>query len=864
MIDLIPFDRILIYFSEYIETEFNLFDRLVLMATTGPPNSSAAAICGFDIGSENCYIGVARAGGIEILLNEYSQRSTPSYVGFGQNQRELGVSAKLKHLMNLSNTCFSPNRIIGKQAKELNEEFPFQLEPTSNGEIAVRVWHNGEEQTFTAVQVMAMLLTKLKQISNGSVDCVLNCPNYFTDSQRRALMDASVIAGLNPIRIIPDTTAIALYFGFYRTAPSANDITIAAFVDCGHSSTQCSVVMYNHKENQMKVLSIEYEVNCGGKHFDEILANHFIAEQNLKLNKRSRFRLIAECEKIKKQMSANSNELPINVECLYDEKDFTGRIDRTLFEQLSQPLLAKMNDIFVRAFNSANDKFNTESGGKLGEFRVDVCEVVGGTSRIPAIKRMVKSAFGVEVTTTLNADEAVSRGCALMCATLSPTFKVARQLQIIDYAPFQIDFKYWHQSNESDVKTLRALFPRGHQLPFTKQVSVNCQSLPLVIGFDYVNESNQTVPIGEFKIYSQQNIQISKNQLKLRIRLDPNGLVVIHSVTVVVEGSHSPKKNANEGQVEDIEMNNEQNSSQAMETEETNAENNENSNHKDSGDAKNEDKKSKKPKSVAIELQVEPLWIRGKMSDNDIQKYREIESNLILADKNWKEKTDAKNALEEYIYEWRDKLEGGGYDPFIETKDKEVFLSQLQNGEQWLYEQEDNEVVHSKSVYEERLKQMKDNFSNDILYRKREFETRPLLLEDLGKCLQQSRKIVETGVEEEKESISKLQAEIDAKQNWLDQSFAAFNALKTTSNPSITCDQIRQQIDSITSSVRLITNERNRRNEEKRRQAEAKNKQTTPPPPPASENNSKSGQPDGPQINDSPQMEVDDEIAPTI
>ena len=258
------------------------------MASTGPPTAAVSAICGLDIGSENCYIAVARAGGIEILLNEYSQRSTPSYVGFGPNQRELGVSAKLKHLMNISNTCFAPNRIIGKQANELSEEFPFQLEPTSNGDIAVRVWHNGEEQTFTSVQVRAMLLTKLKQITSGSVDCV-NCPNYFTDPQRRSLMDAAVIAGLNPIRIIPDMTAIALYYGFYRTAPSSQDVTIAAFVDCGHSSTQCSVVVYNHKENQMKVISVEYEMNCGGKHFDEVLANHFISEQNLKLNKRRAF-----------------------------------------------------------------------------------------------------------------------------------------------------------------------------------------------------------------------------------------------------------------------------------------------------------------------------------------------------------------------------------------------------------------------------------------------------------------------------------------------------------------------------------------------------------------------------------------------
>lgn len=855
----------------YILTESvdncSLFDRILMATSVPPPLSASSAICGFDIGSENCYIAVARAGGIEILLNEYSQRSTPAYIAFGETNRELGVSAKQKQMMNLSNTCFAPNRIIGKQMKELTEEFAFRAEPTPNGEVAVRVWHAGEEQTFTATQIMAMLFTKLRQVSSNSVDCVVNCPNYFTDSQRRALMDAAVIAGLNPIRVIADMTAISLYYGFYRTSSSAQDWTIAAFVDCGHTSTQCAVVLFNHKENYLKVLSIEYEVNCGGKHFDEVLANYFIGQQKLKLNKRSRFRLIAECEKLKKQMSANSNELPINIECLYDEKDFSGKMERTLFEELSEPLLMQLNDVLSRALTSATDKFNTDTAGKLGDFRIDACEIVGGTSRIPAIKRLVKTIFGVEPTTTLNADEAVARGCALQCAMLSPTFKVARELQVHDFAPYQIDFRYWHQSvngNESDFKSVRALFPRGHQMPFTKQISINCQSLPMIAGFDYVNDSNQVIPIGEYKIYSSQNIQINKNQLKLRVRLDPNGVIGIHSATVQIESSHSPKKNANnfENQVEDIETNNEQNSSQAMETDESQSTGdvNDNSNHKESAPDQKEERKNKKSKSTSFELQVEPLWLRGKLSEPDLQKFKEIELNLILADKMWKEKADAKNALEEYIYDWRDKLEAGGYDPFVESEDKQSFLNQLQTDEQWLYEQEDNGNVHSKSVYEEKLNKMKDSFSNAILQRKREFEFRPSLLEQLGHRLQQSRKIIETAEEAESESIKKLEAEIEAKQKFLDESCGVFQSMRTTANPSITCDQIKLQTDSIDSIIRQIINDRNRRNDEKKRQAEAAKQ----PPPPQQNAGQQQPTEKAQQNSDAPQMEVDDEIHPTI
>lgn len=403
--------------------------------------NAASSICGIDIGTENCYIAVARAGGIEILLNEYSQRSTPAYVAFGGSQRELGVSAKQKQMMNLNSTCFAPSSIIGKKYSELNlTDFPYNIVQGPDDEPLIEVDHNGEHLVLTPTQVLAMLFTKLRQIGGNMVDCVINCPSFFNDTQRRALLNAARISGLNPIKVISDMSATALYYGFYRTG---QDWSIAAFVDCGQTSTQASVVLFHHKENYLRVLSTEYEENIGGKHFDEVLANHFIQEKKLSLNKRARSRLIVECEKLKKQMSANSNELPINIECLQDDRDFSARLDRTQFEQLSQQLLGRINNIFQRALDNAREQFDKNLAQKLGgQFKISSVEVVGGTSRVPAIKQMIKNIFGCEASTTLNADEAVARGAALQCAILSPTFKVARELHIIDSYPYQINFRY--------------------------------------------------------------------------------------------------------------------------------------------------------------------------------------------------------------------------------------------------------------------------------------------------------------------------------------------------------------------------------------------------------------------------------------
>lgn len=263
------------------------------MANPAPPTTqSTYSICGFDIGSENCYIAVACGGGIEILLNDYSQRSTPAYVALGDKQRDLGVSAKQKQAMNIQSTFYAMKRLVGRQFQDVisTEQLPYPIDQGENGEAVVRITHNDEECVFSVTQLLAMLFTKLRQLSNNAVDCVLNCPNYFDDAQRRALIDAAYIAGLNPLRILPDLTAIAVFYGFYRTS-SGVDSTVV-FVDVGQTTTQCSVVHFKNKAStsSMNVLSVESDGYIGGKNFDECLANHFITQHGLTLNKRAKVR----------------------------------------------------------------------------------------------------------------------------------------------------------------------------------------------------------------------------------------------------------------------------------------------------------------------------------------------------------------------------------------------------------------------------------------------------------------------------------------------------------------------------------------------------------------------------------------------
>nr|XP_027197347.1 heat shock 70 kDa protein 4-like [Dermatophagoides pteronyssinus] len=786
-------------------------------------NNSASSICGISIGTENCYVAVARQGGIEILLNEYSQRSTPAYIGFGGNQRELGVSAKQKQMMNLRNTCFAPTTIIGKKYHQINpQDYPFKIEPGPDDEILVRVQH-GEERLLTPTQIVAMLYTKLRQVSGNPVDCVINCPNYFDFVQRRALLDAAQIAGLNPLRVISDMTAVALYYGFYRSSPTGSDISIVGFVDCGQTSSQAAIVLFNHKDNYLKILDAEFLADVGGRHFDEVLANYFIEKHSLKLNERSRCRLIVECEKLKKNLSANPNELPINIECLYDEKDFSSRIDRATFEQISQNLFERIGSMLKRTYERSVDRFKKEYQDNYGNFRLDSIEVVGGTSRIPAIKKMIKEFCGLEPSTTLNADEAVARGCALQCAILSPTFKVARELHIIDSLPFSVDFTY--EIPGKDIKVIPAMIPRGHPFPCPKQITIPSQALPITLSFHYDNLHQEKMLLAQYRISEPpgsnalQLMLEHRSPIKIRVRVDANSNLSIGPATISYENpqqdneqpqpeepmEQQPQNNSNNDSVDG--QNKMETETQQQQTKETN-------------DSQPQQKR-KKPKTITVDLLVETLYIAGFLPKETKDLFIEFESNLILADKNWKEKTDARNTLEEFIYEWRDRIESGDYDPFIDPTTKQQFQQQLESNEKWLYEQDEQEVMHSKSVYNERTQSMAKSYADAIIMRRREFENRPRCLEQLGHHLQQARKIIETNDPfddtDEKKNFSE---EIEGKQKWFDDVSGKLASMRTYDNPPFTCDAIQLQSQQIDASIQRINNNRKRRAEERRKAAE--------------------------------------------
>jgi len=490
------------------------------------------AVVGVDFGNLTCYISVARAGGIETIANDYSLRETPSVVGFSDKQRIMGVGAKSQLLTNLKKTVFNFKHMLGRKFKdpyvqEAIKGLPYDITEGQNGEVRIQLNYMDKTRAFTPEEITAMLFTKLKDTAEEALktkvkDIVISTPSYFVDSERRALLDAAAIAGLNVLKLMNDTTATALAYGIYKQdlpAPEEKARNVI-FVDCGHVGVQVSAASFNKGKLTMKACTFDRS-NCAGKAFDAALVRYFAEEFKSKTKldpftkPRAILKLTTEAEKVKKQMSAGIAKLPLNIECFMEERDLSARIDRAAFEELITDELQIIEQVMVDCL-------------KASEWKQDdiyAVEIVGGSSRVPAVKAAIERTFGKTPQTTLNADEAVSRGCALQCAILSPTFRV-REFSVTDIQPYPIKLNWRAESDTGDM----VVFPKFHQVPFSKILTFYRRD-----NFKIEAEYDGDVPvmnplIGQFEIGDVKPLADGGNQkVKVKVRINLHGVFVTSS-----------------------------------------------------------------------------------------------------------------------------------------------------------------------------------------------------------------------------------------------------------------------------------------------------------------------------------------------
>ncbi|GMF63669.1 unnamed protein product [[Candida] boidinii] len=288
---------------------------------------------GVDLGNNNTVIAIAKNRGIDIVVNEVSNRATPTVVGFGIKNRSIGESGKTQQTSNLKNTVENIKRIVGLSPNsedfEVEKKFFSTQLVDKDGAVASKVRYLGDQKEFTSTQLLAMYLGKLRDITvketkSVITDICLAVPIWYTEQQRRAAFDACKIAALNPVRIVNDVTAAAVGYGVFKTDLPEDEPRKVAFVDIGHSSY--SVIIGAFKKGELKVLGSAYDKHFGGRDFDKAITEHFADEFKSKYkidireNAKAYSRVLAAAEKLKKVLSANT-QAPINIESVMNDVD---------------------------------------------------------------------------------------------------------------------------------------------------------------------------------------------------------------------------------------------------------------------------------------------------------------------------------------------------------------------------------------------------------------------------------------------------------------------------------------------------------------------------------------------------------------
>ncbi|XP_074275972.1 heat shock 70 kDa protein 14-like [Silene latifolia] len=709
------------------------------------------SVVGFDFGNQSCVVAVARQRGIDVVLNDESNRETPAIVSFGEKQRFVGTAGAASALMNPKNTISQIKRLIGRPFSdpELQRDIqtvPFTVTEGADGFPLIHARYLGETKTFTPTQVLGMLLSNLKGIAEKNlnaavVDCCIGIPVYFTDLQRRAILDAATIAGLHPLRLIHETTATALAYGIYKTDLPENDPINIAFVDVGHSSLQVCIAAL--KKGQLKILAHSFDRSLGGRDFDEVLFQHFAAKfkEEYKIdvyqNARACLRLRAGCEKLKKVLSANP-VAPLNIECLMDEKDVRGVIKREEFEEISIPILERVKKPLEKALAEAG----------LSTEEIHTVEVVGSGSRVPAVIKIMTEFFGKEPRRTMNASECVAKGCALECAILSPTFRV-KEFQVNESFPFSISMSWKNpavggQNGATEGQNSTVVIPKGTPIPCLKAVTIT-RTGTLAVDLQYADVSELQAPpqISTYTIGPVQSPKGDSAKLKVRVRLNLHGIVSVDSATlleeeeidvpVVKDAAKMETDSPNDGvpPESDVTMQDAKGETPAAEngvpeSGEASAPEVEQKPVQMDTDAKT-DASKKKLKKITVPVSE---IVHGGLSKGDVEKAVEKEFEMALQDRVMEETKDRKNAVEAYVYDMRNKLNDKYYE-FVTPSEKDEFIATLQEVEDWLYEDGEDEI---KSVYTAKLDELKKK-GNPVEERYKEHMERGGAVQQLVYCI---------------------------------------------------------------------------------------------------------------------------------
>ena len=479
-----------------------------------------AKAVGIDLGTTNSVIAVMEGGRPEVIVNAEGNRTTPSVVAYKGDERLVGQIARRQAALNPQATLFEVKRFIGRRWDEVKDEAarsPFTVKEGPGGSVRIEV----EGKDLAPEQVSAEVLRKLVSDASAKLgqkitDAVITVPAYFDNSQREATKQAGEIAGLNVLRVINEPTAAALAYGLERKG----DETILVF-DLGGGTFDVTILELG--DGVFEVKATAGDTALGGADFDQRivdwLAEEFQKEHNfdLRKDKQALQRLIEAAEKAKIELS-NASETSISLPFItFDPETRTPlHLERTLsrakFEELTADLLRRVRQPVEQALRDAG----------VNASQLNEVILVGGSTRIPAVKRIVKEITGKEPNESVNPDEAVALGAAVQAGIIQGDSNLG-DIVLVDVTPLTLGVEVKGGMIAPMITRNTAVPAKKTEIYTTAENNQPGVEINVLQGERPMAADNKS--LGRFKLEGIPPMRAGQAQIEVTFDIDANGIL---------------------------------------------------------------------------------------------------------------------------------------------------------------------------------------------------------------------------------------------------------------------------------------------------------------------------------------------------